>query len=241
MAALPGSIADATIALRRRRSRRRRRVALRLAVVAAVLAVVAALLWLVFASPVLAVKQVRVEGTSLLTRTQVSDAARVPMGTPMARMNADDIADRLRAMPQVKDVRVVRHWPTTLGIEIVERTPVIQRRTAAGFAWSDADGVVFHESRTRSAKLVVVQAPDDERLRRDLAGVASSLTPQLRSALVEVRATSPDTITLVLTGRRTVVWGDASQSPTKAEVATALLQVKGSVYDVSSPANPTSR
>lgn len=240
-AALPGSIADATIALRRRRSRRRRTVALRLAMAGLALVVALALAWLVFLSPVLAARQVQVEGTSLLTPARVQAAAAVPLGRPMVRVDTDAVAERVRALAPVKDVRVTRHWPGTIRVRVSERVPVIQRRTGGGYAWSDSEGVVFHEQRDRAPDLAVVQAPDDERLRRDLATVASSLTPQLRKALLEIKAKSPDTITLTLSGGRTVVWGDAGQSATKAEVATALLAVKATVYDVSSPANPTSR
>ncbi|MGG6498089.1 UNVERIFIED_CONTAM: cell division protein FtsQ, partial [Bacteroidetes bacterium 56_B9] len=48
-------------------------------------------------------------------------------------------------------------------------------------------------------------------------------------------------IVVVLSGRRTVVWGSVAQSVLKAKVTTAMLHVKATRYDVSSPAHPTSR
>lgn len=241
VAALPGSIADATIALRRKRYRRRRRTLLRVAVGLLVLALVAGMGWLVGFSQMLAAKHVDVKGTHVLTSEQVLKGAAVPLGTPLARLSTDDIAERVRAMRPVKDVEVDRDWPNGVVISVTERTPVMQVKRAGGFEWADADGTVFHEQAATRADLMLVEAGESPRILKDVAVVIGSLTPQLREQLSAIQADSPDAITLQLKGGRTVIWGSSAESQTKAQVATALLTVKATVYDVSSPANPTSR
>ena len=59
--------------------------------------------------------------------------------------------------------------------------------------------------------------------------------PKLREELVAVSAAAPAQIRLELSKDRTIVWGDDTQSETKAQVATALLEHKGDTIDVSAP------
>ncbi|CAI9399428.1 cell division protein FtsQ/DivIB [Aestuariimicrobium sp. T2.26MG-19.2B] len=238
---VPG-LADARPGLRRRRRRARwRRV--RPVVLAGVglgLAVVLAVV--VWFTPVFSVREVRIEGTRLLTSTQVESRARVPVGQPLAQVRLQQISDRVATLPEVESVSTTRRWPSAVQVVVTERTARVQRINGSTYQWVDGSGVVFHTQTQRDPRLVVVNTTDtDRRLLGDLATVAQSLTPRLRSEVTGMKAQSPDTITVVLRGGRSVVWGSAEESATKAQVATALLQVKATVYDVSSPANPTSR
>lgn len=65
--------------------------------------------------------------------------------------------------------------------------------------------------------------------------VVASLQPDLRGTLARVTAPTPDSVTLMLGDGRTVIWGGADDSATKAKVLAALLTQPGTVYDVSSP------
>ncbi|MDX6220211.1 MAG: cell division protein FtsQ, partial [Frankiales bacterium] len=56
-----------------------------------------------------------------------------------------------------------------------------------------------------------------------------------------VRASSPQQVSLVLSGNRVVIWGSADQSSQKAAAALALLKMPGRTYDVSSPSVVTRR
>lgn len=241
VAALPASIADATLALRRKRSRDRRRGWRRALVTALGVLVVAALVWTIGFSPWLAAKDVTVEGNRVLTVAEVEGRAAVPMGTPLARLRTAEIADRVATLPAVADVEVHRSWPGRVVVRVSERTPVVQLQEGGAFRWADAEGVVFHQTNKADPGLVTVQAPADQRILADLATVTSSLTDPLRARVLRITATGPDTITLVLDKGQTVVWGSAAESTTKAQVATAMLGVKATVFDVSAPASPTSR
>ena len=61
----------------------------------AVVAVLVAGLWLVEVSPVLAARTVRVEGVPAGAVAGIRDRADVPMGTPLARLDTDAIAQRV--------------------------------------------------------------------------------------------------------------------------------------------------
>jgi cell division protein FtsQ len=78
-------------------------------------------------------------------------------------------------------------------------------------------------------------------LRHDVATVVTALPKVLRDRAVLISAETPDSIVIELSGGAEVVWGSAESSAQKAQVIVALLSVKASVYDVSSPSHPTTK
>ncbi|SDE52532.1 cell division protein FtsQ/DivIB [Auraticoccus monumenti] len=243
------SLADArpALALRTRRRRRRR---LRAGVVLVLLlAVAGGLTWLVGWSSVLAATSVEVEGASVLDADEVTAAAAVPLGRPLARVDTGAVESRVAALLPVREVTVTRSWPSTVRIEVGERTPVLATGTAGGYALVDAAGVAY--TTVDDVPDGVVRAelrgsggmPADERteLMVDLATVATALSPGLREQVESVSTDSADTIELALTGDRVLEWGSAEDSDLKAEVALVLLEQEATTYDVSVPSHPTIR
>jgi cell division protein FtsQ len=194
--------------------------------------------WVLYGTSLLGVREISVSGSQIAGPDAVRAAAAVPMGTPLARLDVDEVADRVRALPSVGEVDVTRSWPRTLVITVTERTPVAVVAVPDGFVVLDASGVVFDLVTARPSGVVVLRlvAPGAE----DPATVAalrvvSALTPQLRAALRELSAESPTRIVLHLTDGRVIMWGDAERSDVKATVATALLDQAARTIDVSVP------
>jgi len=194
--------------------------------------------WTVYGTSVLGVRQVLVAGTSVLTPLDVRDAVGIRPGTPLARVDTDQVRRRVFGLAPVAHATVTRDWPDTIRIAVVERTAVAAVPKEKQFLIVDAGGVVFHTVAKRPADLPLVQlaqpAPDDPTTRAALS-VLAALTAELRGRLVEVVAESPTRIRLALRDKRTVVWGDATENETKAQVATALLDRPGTEIDVSAP------
>jgi cell division protein FtsQ len=229
----------------RRARRRRLRAAAPWAVGLAVLGVAGLLAWMVYGTGVFGVREVRVVGADLVNSERVRSAADVPLGQPLARVDVDGVRARVAALAAVESVTVSRDWPSTLRVDVVERTAAAVAPLGGGrFAVLDASGVVFQTLSRRPAHLPVVRVakpgPDDLTTRGALE-VLAALTPKLRGQLLEITADGPAKITLKLRGERTVVWGDASQSATKSTVATALLNRDEDTIDVSAPGVPTVR
>ncbi len=228
------------------RSRQRRlRAALPWAIGAAVLLLVGGLTWLVYGTSVLGVREVRVVGTQFLTPLQVQQAAEVPMKEPLARVDLEEVRARVRGIPAVDRVAVRRSWPSTLVLEVVERTPVAAVPTAPKqFTLIDGSGVPYRVVTNKPDGLPLMRTaapgPSDVNTRSALT-VLGALSDELREQLVAISAAAPAQIKLELRDDRTVVWGDDSQSDTKSQVATALLKKAGSEIDVSAPSVVTIR
>ena len=71
--------------------------------------------------------------------------------------------------------------------------------------------------------------------------VLLGLPHALAGRLGELRAPTPEQVTLVLTDGRTVLWGGPVDGPTKASAVLALLHLPGTVFDVSAPGVATRR
>jgi cell division protein FtsQ len=203
----------------------------------------AAAAWAVLESRLFAVRAVEVTGTSRLSAAQVVAAADVLEGTPLARVDTGAVAGRVRELPAVRTVDVVRRWPHRVQIVVRERAPAAVRPHGSSFSLVDRSGIAFDVVKARPAGLPLLSAPVDagpEALRAAL-DVLAATPPAVRPQVVEVRAASPDHVTLRLTQGRTVVWGSPDRGDRKAEVLTALMTRRAKTYDVSAPDAPTTR
>lgn len=233
---------DASVRLATKRRQRLRRRILVVTAAVAVLAVIAGVVWLVFFSPAFAATTVSVTGTSVLTADDVTAAAKVPLGTPLVRIDTAAIALRVKQLKAVADVTVTVSLPHGVKIAVKERTAVYAVSSGSGFDLVDASGVPYSSVVDAPAGLIVATIPgDDVRLRRDVATVVTALPKALRDRAVLISAETPDSIVIELSGGAEVVWGSAENSAQKAQVIAALLSVKASVYDVSSPSHPTTK
>lgn len=201
-------------------------------------ALVAITAWVVLGTSVLGVRTIEVTGSRIAGAEKVRAAADVVAGTPLARVDLDQVRQRVSALPSVASVVVSRSWPTTLLIAVTERVAVAAVAVAGGFALVDAEGIVFDTRAQKPDSAVLVKVallrPEDPTTRAALRVVAA-LTPPLRQRLSQLVADSPTRIRLELTGGRMIVWGDADNSEKKAQVAAALLSRPVATIDVSSP------
>ncbi len=228
--------------LRARRTKRRLRWWLGIGGGALAVVTAAVLVWLFLFSPTFESRETAVEGTSLLTVAQVRSAAKAPMGVPLARIDLEAIEERVRALPEVRDVDASADFPNTVRIRVTERTPVYQLLDGKRYQWIDEEGIAVRSGQNRTAALPEARVGDgDRRLRADVATVVTHLPKAARDAVDRVTAKSVDRIEVALTDDRTIVWGSAEDSELKAKVLEALLRVQARVYDVSAPQQPTTR
>jgi cell division protein FtsQ len=222
------------------RSRARRRALVASLVVLALALLAAAGVWLVYFSTVLGTQRVSVVGTRQLSAGVVRQAAKVPLGTPLARQDLDAIARRATSLPAVAAATVTRRWPHTVEVRVTERQPALAVRQPDGYLVVDKVGVGFEtRSSVPDGVLLADVNPDNAALLSQVAEVAAALPGGLAAKVSTVSATTQDDITLALQGGVTVTWGPPADSALKAQVVAALLK-RGSVktIDVTSPHNP---
>jgi cell division protein FtsQ len=228
---------------RARKRRSRRRMALAFIVMMLVLALLGGSLWTMYFSTVLVTERVNVVGTFELTAAQVSLAAQVPLGVPLARQDLEAIAQRTSTLPAIETASVIRDWPSTITLAIVERRPVLGVQQPEGYVLVDKSGVAYQTRQVLPPKVVLaVVNPGDRSLLTEMATVAAALPNKLRSSVDRMTASNRDSIALVLDSGHTVSWGNSSDSELKAQIVIALLKREPrSSINVSSPHNPAVR
>jgi cell division protein FtsQ len=216
----------------------------------------AATIWLLYGSPWLRVEKVSVSGVRVLTDQQVRDVADVSIGSPLISVDTDAIEARLRRkLPRIDAVDVVRSWPHGIGLKVTERTPVlILKNTGNGgkYVEVDAKGVRFATVSAApkgapalelavSRSAVLRRFPVD-RLVREAVGVAGDIPATVRRDTRVVKVRSYDSISLELSGGRTVEWGSGEKGRAKARTLTALMKAAPGArhFDVSAPIAPAS-
>jgi cell division protein FtsQ len=214
-----------------------------LAVVAVLMgmAAVAGAVWLVGWSKVMALETVRVEGADGGLAGLVERVADAPLGDPLVRVDTDAIAARVRDLPELASVSVVRSWPRTVVISVTPRVAAAAITDADTWWLVDSSGALFGETSEQPADLPVLDAPvDGAASATRAAGVAvlDGLPAGLRDLVGSVSAESEADVRLELVDGATVRWGRPEHADRKAEVLLALLDQEASIYDVSAPARP---
>jgi cell division protein FtsQ len=183
--------------------------------------------WLVFGSPLLAVRTVQVDGASALTAEQVVGAAGIGTGTPLVRVDTAAAAARVARLPQVAAVEVTRGWPQTVVVTLVERVPVAVVEDAGSRSLVDRDGVLYDtitgDPPSGVVPLTVTDPGPDDAATTAALGALTSLPRDVRDQVTGVAATSADDVTLTLTDGRTVLWGSADKTDRKSRVLDGLL------------------
>jgi len=229
------------------RHARRRRIAV--LIVLAILASTAGLIAAAVFSPILALREIRVDGTVRLDPAVIQEAVSGQLGTPLALLDEGRIRDELGAFTGIRSYVTELVPPGTLVIHIVERAPLGVIATPTGFDVVDAAGVVLESPPTRPANLPLMQlessAPEGTGFEA-MAEVLIALPPEVLAQVDSIGARTRDDVTLTLTGSdQRVVWGSADDSERKADILAALLARFATAgpgeYDVSAPGSAVFR
>ena len=132
------------------------------------------------------VKHVRVTGTNRMDEQQVYARALAQKDRPMPQVEIEALRAELLELPWVKDARVSVQLPSTLAIDIVERTPHAVLQKPDTLMLIDASGVELEPVAEESAaEMLRISGPGSakqvEPLERLLAS-APALEPQVEGA-----------------------------------------------------------
>lgn len=132
------------------------------------------------------VQHVRVTGTNRMDEQQVYARALAQRDRPMPQVQIEDLRNELLDLPWVEDARVSIQLPSTLAIDIVERSPHAVLEKPDGLMLIDAEGVELEPvAREAASEMLVISGPGAakqvEPLDQLLAS-APALSPQVEGA-----------------------------------------------------------
>ena len=220
-----------------RGSRRRRLV---IASLLGTFALLLAVLAVAVFSPILALRTIRVEGTSAIPVATVQDALSGQVGTPLALLNEGKIRSELSHIILIRSYVTEVVPPDTLVVRIVERKAIAVLQHGATYDQVDPAGIVLAKSAT-PAGLPVIQIGSAGVSGAGFAAAVKVLLAMPSAVLAQVgsiSATTLDNVSLTLAqGNQTVIWGSAAQSDLKAAALATLLKkcVGQPVLNVTAP------
>jgi cell division protein FtsQ len=197
-------------------------------------------IWLVWFSPVFAVKEIQVvdsagQGLSTDQVAQVRAAANIALNEPIAQLDTDTAAQSVANLPWISAVEVRRGWPNEVVVALDMRVPLARIKSVGPNQGVDAQGITFESSNLEGLPLIeATGAPLVSAVE-----VVASLPVNLAKKVVRIRAESIDSIELDLKSGATVRWGSSAEPEFKAAVLDALLLRRAQIYDVSAPELPT--
>jgi cell division protein FtsQ len=195
-------------------------------------------------SPLMALREIRVEGASRVPAADIRAAFDDRLGTPLPLIATDEVRRTLSDFPLIETYSTETVPPGTLVVRVVERTPVGIVQTGSGYVSADAAGVVIERLDAPPEGLPVVTAEGglEGDAYRAAGAVLRSLPADLRARVSQVTADTPDDVRLDLVEGAVVVWGSADDSSLKATVLARLMAAappdQVDRYDVSAPLSP---
>lgn len=202
----------------------------------------------VFFSPLLATRTIRVEGASLLDEATVQQQLSQLQGVPMTRISESEVASLIGNENVLYGVTLQANPPHELVVQLHERVPVAVVENGGGFVLVDNEGVQLGTAASvEDAGVPLVDGGLDilgSAAFSTVTGVLAALPTSILSQVSEAKADSASTITLEMVDGTQVVWGTPEDSDLKAKVLVQLMDSVGSqqaveTYDVSSPLVPT--
>ncbi|MBK0419206.1 FtsQ-type POTRA domain-containing protein [Leucobacter sp. CSA1] len=199
-------------------------------------------------TPLMAVREVRVEGAALVNAEEVAGTLQRFDGVPLALVDDREVHEALEPFPLIQRYAIERIPPHTLLVRIEERVPVVSLERGGAFELYDPAGVLL--GRSDAPPEGVPQGGDgladvSSESFRAAAEVLRDMPAELRAQVSTASATSPQNVRFVLTSGVEVLWGDAAKSQEKAVVLATMLRALAdrpvTVIDVSSSEAPVFR
>ena len=223
------------------RCRVRKRRIVRASVAGAALVLLA---WVVFFSPLLALRSggVEVRGAGAgVADADVKAAVAEYVGTPLVRLNTGEVESKVRkSLPMVKRAKVTRNFPGGVTVAVTLRKPVACMVEKASCTAIDEDGVRLDVPKSQTSSLPKLKLADGDAPRATsiMGAVLGALDEGTRRQVASVQVTRAGQVAFTLSDGATVNWGGAEESAVKARVLKGLLSQKAKRYDVSAPHAP---
>lgn len=212
--------------LEERRRRTRRRVIAAVCVAALIAAVVATL-----GSPLTDVDHVRVTGLERLSEETVLSASGLEIGDQMLTADLAVARDGLRDLPMVSGARVVREWPSTIHIDVVEEVPLVLVRSGEVERVVSRSGRVLPDGLGDLGDLPLLEVGGVELIEgeplaegpRAAVGVFSRIPDVLRTTLGSASVDGSGGLTFHLADDASVLFGPVEDVPAKIAATHAFL------------------
>jgi len=157
-------------------------------------------------SPIFTISKISVQGNNNLAAGEIVQVSGVVTSLNIFKADLQTASERVKVLPMIKEVNIIRDFPDTIVIKVVEREPVVLVIVDGNFVELDAEGYYLRKGSVSAAGLPVVTGvqvfsggPGEKVTgkRLDVAlRVVQELSSPLRDSLSEVHVDNVGLVTL---------------------------------------------
>ncbi|WIB12394.1 FtsQ-type POTRA domain-containing protein [Curtobacterium sp. MCPF17_052] len=173
-------------------------------------------------SPLMALQTIEVKGTDRVDAAQVRAALSGQIGTPLARIDLDEVQQRIAGFPLIESYVTEEEPPHTLVVTVTERTPVVAVQSGKTFDLVDPAGIVVQSTTKRPDGMPVAdigRAALGSTVFRTMTEVVLAMPASVRDQVSGIAASTSDDVTLTMTDGSSVVWGEPGRVRGEGDVA----------------------
>jgi cell division protein FtsQ len=209
--------------------------------------------WVVVTSALFDIQKIDVRGNQRLSDGEVVSLSGVRLGNNLLTLPLEKIRGSLMRSPWIASADAIRSLPSTLVLQVTERSAVAWVRDPGGYAALAGDGIVVDRGTGSPEGLVSLgstgsSVPVGRRVRGLDAQlrVTASLDPALRRTVEEAKVVG-DEVELLLAEGAKVLYGEAESLSAKNAALASMLryartnQIEIEYLDVRSPGAPALR
>ena len=188
----------------------------------------------VYLLPVFRVNNIEITGNEHSSEEQVEEAAGVPQGSNLLRVNAHETALKVSDLPWVDKATVGRSLPNTLVIELEERVVAAFVDAEDGPHLIDTKGREFIIDQPPAEAVEITGEWTSDTL-SDPVEVLSAIPTELRTRIARLDVVEPFVMRVHMDDGRTITWGANEDNKNKARALATVLQMEGDNWNISNP------
>ncbi|WP_293768725.1 FtsQ-type POTRA domain-containing protein [uncultured Corynebacterium sp.] len=189
----------------------------------------------VYTVPVFTVDRVEVEGAGHVSQEQVEQASGLTIGENLVRVDAQQAATGIAGLPWVKSVTVERAFPSTVHVELTERTAVAYTDSTDGPHLIDAEGEEFIIDTPPAEAVELTGGESGSENWRGAVAVLAALPADLRAQAQTLDTADKYNYVFRLKDDRIITWGANEDNANKARAFAAVLKMEGQEWNISNP------
>ncbi|WP_031513429.1 cell division protein FtsQ/DivIB [Desulfofalx alkaliphila] len=120
-------------------------------------------MYVLLQSTVFEVRQIEIVGRNEISQDELIKLSGVVLGSNIFKLDLMSGEEKIRLLPMIKEVKLLRKYPSTVVIEILERKPVALLPFNEGFLTVDIEGIYLREGSINSDSLPVITGYNDIR------------------------------------------------------------------------------
>ncbi len=206
----------------------------------ALVLVVGAAVW---ALPIFKVKNFEVEGVHQLDAAQVQEAAGVPEGENLLRVDAHEAASGVANLDWADSVTVSRDLPSTLTISVTEHKPIAFVKRDDTTYLIDDKGEEFTSAEPPEGAVELTGDIDSGSSEaQDAVAAIAALSDDVRHQVATLEVTDSYSLQFTTKDDRRIFWGASDKNnDDKARAFATVLKMEGREWNISNPELVTTR